>query len=368
MKTLFILTIFGLLWLKQGFSQTQELIVNGSFTSTGSGSWGYGFNAQRRIDMPSIQYSFSAPACGEISSLIDSETKGIIAQYFVFPKYTRTATIRFKYELDNGINGFANDRFLVLIWDQYVTANDVILLNYLHEFLPYTSYEHTLSPSEIARINGMGMPKFQVQGTGLSFFYTTNYRIDDVSLLAEIGAPVAEFGADLKHVYRGGANFYYDSSSASPSSWLWKFYDGSPGQGYQTSTVQNPEGIFYNYNGKFDVSLTATNPNGSETKVKTNYITVTSPAGISEANSSLLWLRSYPNPVMDVLNMEFKEDLVKQDIELKIFNQIGEIVISEKIPAGTTSKQYDFSKLSSGVYMVQIYTESGRNVVQKVIK
>ncbi len=63
---------------------------------------------------------------------------------------------------------------------------------------------------------------------------------------------------------------FTDLSSGSPTSWSWDF-----GDGVGTSTVQNPS-YTYDADGAYTVSLTATNEYGSDTEVKTDYITVSS--------------------------------------------------------------------------------------------
>jgi PKD repeat protein len=82
--------------------------------------------------------------------------------------------------------------------------------------------------------------------------------------------PTANFTADATNVYIGTTVNFTDTSSGSPTSWNWTFESGSPG----SSAGQNPS-VTYNNPGTFDVSLQATNAEGSDTEVKTNYITVT---------------------------------------------------------------------------------------------
>ena len=64
---------------------------------------------------------------------------------------------------------------------------------------------------------------------------------------------------------------FTDASSESPTSWLWDFGDGD------TSTDQNPIHT-YMVSGTFTVTLTATNAYGSDSEVKTGYITITKPS------------------------------------------------------------------------------------------
>jgi PKD repeat protein len=85
-----------------------------------------------------------------------------------------------------------------------------------------------------------------------------------------VQAPVANFSSDKTSVTAGGAVVFSDLSTNSPTSWSWSFPGGTP----STSTAKNPV-ITYNTAGTYNVSLTATNSAGSNTKDLTGYINVT---------------------------------------------------------------------------------------------
>lgn len=78
--------------------------------------------------------------------------------------------------------------------------------------------------------------------------------------------PVADFNASSTNSC-STTIIFYDQSSNSPTSWLWDFGDGN------TSTQQNPTHT-YSGNGTYTVTLTSTNQYGSDTEIKTNYITI----------------------------------------------------------------------------------------------
>ncbi|MGD2086026.1 MAG: GEVED domain-containing protein [Candidatus Aminicenantes bacterium] len=82
--------------------------------------------------------------------------------------------------------------------------------------------------------------------------------------------PVADFTADNTTVTVGGSVNFTDQSSNNPTSWSWSFEGGSP----SGSSAQNPT-VTYNTAGTYNVTLTATNAQGSDTETKYDYITVT---------------------------------------------------------------------------------------------
>lgn len=83
--------------------------------------------------------------------------------------------------------------------------------------------------------------------------------------------PVANFSASSTSVSEGGTVTFTDLSTNEPTSWSWTFSGGTPA----SSTAQNPT-VTYGTAGTYDVTLVATNSAGSDTDVKTGYITVTS--------------------------------------------------------------------------------------------
>jgi PKD repeat protein len=80
--------------------------------------------------------------------------------------------------------------------------------------------------------------------------------------------PVAEFSANDTSGPAPHTVQFTDASTNTPTGWSWAFGDGG------TSTAQSPSHQ-YTAAGTYTVSLTATNPAGSDPEVKVDYITVT---------------------------------------------------------------------------------------------
>ena len=84
--------------------------------------------------------------------------------------------------------------------------------------------------------------------------------------------PVADFSGSPTSGCAALTVNFSDESTGDIDSWSWDFGDGG------TSTAQNPSHTYSNA-GTYTVKLTATNAYGSDTNTKTDYITVTAPAG-----------------------------------------------------------------------------------------
>ncbi|NHN28165.1 T9SS type A sorting domain-containing protein, partial [Flavobacterium jejuense] len=69
----------------------------------------------------------------------------------------------------------------------------------------------------------------------------------------------------------------------------------------------------------------------------------------------------YPNPVKDMLNLEYTSDITS----ISIFNLLGQEVLSKEV--NSTSVKVNMSQLNSGAYIVNI-TIDGEQQVIKVIK
>ncbi len=81
--------------------------------------------------------------------------------------------------------------------------------------------------------------------------------------------PTADFTADTTTVTQSDTVFFTDMSEPGILSWDWNFTGGNP----DTSDQQNPYSVYVD-TGYFDVSLTVTNADGTDTKTKTAYIHV----------------------------------------------------------------------------------------------
>ncbi len=84
---------------------------------------------------------------------------------------------------------------------------------------------------------------------------------------------IADFSGTPTSVVVGNSVTFTDNSQCNPTSWTWSFPGGSP----SSYSGQNPPAIMYSTEGTYTVSLAVSNAGGSDTEVKTDYITVVPP-------------------------------------------------------------------------------------------
>lgn len=118
-----------------------------------------------------------------------------------------------------------------------------------------------------------GSTPYEISFTTCNFWYC-NDTPTNITITTAAGGniPVAAFSANNLTICQGTNTQFTDASTNNPTSWLWDFGDSN------SSTDQNPLKT-YDVLGLKTVNLTATNPYGSDSELKTNYINVTNCTG-----------------------------------------------------------------------------------------
>ena len=102
--------------------------------------------------------------------------------------------------------------------------------------------------------------------------------------------PVANFSGTPTTVAPAGTVSFSDLTSGLPTSWTWTIAPGTAGTAWSytggtSATSQNPQVIF-NTVGQYTITLVAANSQGSDSEIKTNYITVAAASGPCAASST----------------------------------------------------------------------------------
>jgi PKD repeat protein len=120
---------------------------------------------------------------------------------------------------------------------------------------------------------GMYDVTFSAPGYYSQTFENVDVQNEALTLLdveLEGGELIADFSASDTKVPVGSTIDFEDLTFGDPVTWEWTFEGGEPGNAF----VQNPQGILYNEVGSYDVSLTVSDGNNSQTITKEDYILV----------------------------------------------------------------------------------------------
>jgi len=92
-------------------------------------------------------------------------------------------------------------------------------------------------------------------------------RSDYITVTQSVTAPTASFSSDVTSGSAPMTVQFTDTSGYSPTAWVWTFGDG------ESSTLPNPSHT-YSADGTYTVKLTASNTGGTNTVVRSGYVTV----------------------------------------------------------------------------------------------
>jgi PKD repeat protein len=142
-----------------------------------------------------------------------------------------------------------------------------------------SSADPSLTPDDIEDFLKQGTDDLGSSGVDNTYGYGRINVFGSLSLIGGGNPPVADFsGTPTSGVAPLTVNFT-DLSINTPTSWSWDFGDNG------TSNQQNPTHT-YNEEGTYTVTLTATNPYGSDTEIKVNYIAVSPGPPVADFSGS----------------------------------------------------------------------------------
>jgi PKD repeat protein len=191
-----------------------------------------------------------------------------------------------------------------------------------------------------------------------SYNSTSSYNIRLAHAVMAIGCPntpavqtpVANFTGSPTTLPAGNNVNFTQTSTNNPTSFAWTI-SPTTGISYQNGTSAasaNPV-VRFNTAGQYTISLMASNSGGSDTHVKTNYITVTSGGTTSLDEFNVNDFTMYPNPVESELHLNWAKTS-ENPVALEVRNMLGQVLMNKTIAAGATSASLNVSELPSGVY------------------
>ncbi len=89
----------------------------------------------------------------------------------------------------------------------------------------------------------------------------------------------------------------------------------------------------------------------------------------STQNISLDWnFIVYPNPTLDILNIEIQSSGINKVYKVELLNHLGQVIITEFHVSNLPSKVLNLRQLAAGVYWVRVFDENGNALVHKVVR
>jgi PKD repeat protein len=188
-------------------------------------------------------------------------------------------------------------------------------------------------------------------GSGSNKKTRTNYI--NVSLIGS-NKPAPDFYADKTSATVSDVVSFIDQTGDNPQSFAWTFTPNTVTfQNGTTASDRFPK-VKFDAAGKYTVQLVATNTNGSNTKSKTDYVTVTT-AGLENVAPANITL--YPNPAANILHI---------DGEYHLFQIVA---TNGKIATVTADNgQINISDLTDGIYSIYAINKEGKAVTGRFIK
>jgi hypothetical protein len=139
---------------------------------------------------------------------------------------------------------------------------------------------------------------------------------------------------------------FTDLSDYEPAGWLWNFGDNT------TSTEINPTHTFQE-EGTYEVCLTVSNENGSDTQCKELTFEIISTA--TEEDASVPVAALFPNPFRRYLTLSLHPGWLPTDARVLVYDQVGRLVQQRRLAAGINT--LDLMREAAGMYFYQIIAE-----------
>lgn len=179
---------------------------------------------------------------------------------------------------------------------------------------------------------------------------TANYTINP--------APVAF--ASYAPTFGPPCDIDFNNAGSSFGTYSWNF--GHPSSGVaNTSTAPTPSHT-YTAKGTYTVTLTTTNDCGS------NSVTIGVDCyGVEIEDDIFGSLNIFPNPAVDVLNVEFKHTAAPS-ISLKLLNSLGQVLQTKNadINGGTGIETFNLTNIPAGIYYLNLESK-GKISTQKIV-
>jgi len=83
-------------------------------------------------------------------------------------------------------------------------------------------------------------------------------------------------------------------------------------------------------------------------------------------NENSTIIEFYPNPVVDLLNVEWSSEL--HLTQIMIFDNMGKLLQIKKVKSSTQRETFNFSTYSAGIYYIRVFDAAEQSKSYKIIK
>jgi PKD repeat protein len=178
--------------------------------------------------------------------------------------------------LSKGENG---TRLLATAPDSTLASANIFYPSQAADWCGSNAFGASCNALDLSAYNGMNNIRVKFEGYNN---HGNNLFIDSVFISGTFAKPIPNFTVSKTTACTGELVNFADSSLNVVTNWHWTF----AGASVSSSGLQNPTSISYAVPGVYTVKLVVSNPGGSDSITKTNYITVLASPGVPTISSS----------------------------------------------------------------------------------
>lgn len=151
------------------------------------------------------------------------------------------------------------------------------------------------------------------------------------------------------------------------------FFDdpGFDGQAYNDWAANNTGllGLFASFSGNNLNNVNVTFGTGANDICANGY--PDNPNGVEDVNTKGLGINVYPNPTVNTLSLDYSADAASANVNVRIMDVTGRVLINKDLGRVNTGVQhftFDVSALNSGIYLIQVTNDNGKQAISKFTK
>lgn len=209
------------------------------------------------------------------------------------------------------------------------------------------------------------IPVVEVDGSVVNNTFTPNtlrYRDSWIQCLAT--TPAINFTADHTTGYPS-ETFLFSNTSACALGYQWSFSPNTITYLNGTSNTSAEPAVQFTHSGDYTAHLNAYNAAGLDSLVRTAYIHILSPAGITDEGNNTPAFQLLSDPVNNSIRCISNNTT---STRLSIFSSTGALLLQQDVPKGAQAISLNTSSWSAGLYLVRLTGEHGFNSQKLIIR